>query len=243
MSDNIGRNKQLRRTQCYRCSSRATSSEHFPPKSFFPNKGRGLQLRTVPSCDLHNNKKSNDDQYLLAQICMNVAEGENIAKKRFRESIAPQLKRRPAFGAALADGSEVLPDGKVKYKVDVARFDNFFDNLSAAVYFEHFNSQFDKKKHSMRHIYMNFYSDDDGYKRDVNFMNSYMKPFFDDFRNLVVRIEADKIDEAVYSCDIMAPVGAEASITIAHSFYGVFEVISLLTRIDNPFVRVEFLKD
>lgn len=42
--------------------------------------------------------------------------------------------------------------------------------------------------------------------------------------------EADKIDEVVYSNAVMDPIGTEGSITIAHTFYGVFEVVSLLSR-------------
>jgi hypothetical protein len=53
---------------CYYCGERATTREHVPPKGFFSRKAN-LQLKTVPSCTKHNNAKSHDDQYLLAQIC------------------------------------------------------------------------------------------------------------------------------------------------------------------------------
>ena len=55
---------------CYMCDEESTSSEHVPPKCLFPEQKdlpEGVDLRksliTVPSCDLHNSKKSNDDEY------------------------------------------------------------------------------------------------------------------------------------------------------------------------------------
>ena len=52
--------------QCYFCGKEATSKEHVPPKSFFPDKDKHrLNLITVPSCHDHNNKKSGTDEYIL----------------------------------------------------------------------------------------------------------------------------------------------------------------------------------
>jgi hypothetical protein len=54
------------------CDSLATSSEHVPPKCFFPEKKdlpREVDLRKnlfkVPSCDAHNSQKSHDDEYFF----------------------------------------------------------------------------------------------------------------------------------------------------------------------------------
>lgn len=60
--------------QCYYqgCTNKGTTKEHIPPKSFFPE-GEKEQLLTVKSCPIHNNKKSTDDQYVLAHICMNAS--------------------------------------------------------------------------------------------------------------------------------------------------------------------------
>ena len=48
--------------------------------------------------------------------------------------------------------------------------------------------------------------------------------------DVVESYEADRADEVVYGNQIVDPGGADASITIAHTFYGVFEVVSFLTR-------------
>ena len=57
---------------CYMCTSAATSVEHVPPRCLFPEQKDlpiGVDLRkqliTVPSCDIHNSRKSKDDEYLF----------------------------------------------------------------------------------------------------------------------------------------------------------------------------------
>jgi hypothetical protein len=56
---------------CYACNNIATSREHVPPKCLFPTE-LGINLRkaliTVPSCEVHNGKKSDDDEFLLASL-------------------------------------------------------------------------------------------------------------------------------------------------------------------------------
>jgi hypothetical protein len=60
--------------QCYMCDAPATSKEHVPPKCIFPERkdSDGQYLRegliTVPSCELHNSKKSADDEFLMVSI-------------------------------------------------------------------------------------------------------------------------------------------------------------------------------
>ena len=59
---------------CYMCSNPATSKEHVPPLCLFPESkdtfGHNFRkdLITVPSCDLHNSKKSKDDEFLMVSI-------------------------------------------------------------------------------------------------------------------------------------------------------------------------------
>ena len=52
------------------CDRNAVSSEHVPPKNLFPEqKDVGKDYRqyliTVPSCEIHNNHKSKDDEFLI----------------------------------------------------------------------------------------------------------------------------------------------------------------------------------
>src|SRR5713101_10021908 len=107
------------------CAQGGTTKEHIPPKSFFPRDQRN-QLLTVPSCGLHNNAKSSDDTYVLAQICMN-ASPSNKSREVFMERVGPQLGYNgEAFRKTLAADAVALPGGAVCYKVDTGRFDRFF---------------------------------------------------------------------------------------------------------------------
>lgn len=61
---------------CYFCGEPATTTEHVPPQSFFPedDEARGTSLRrnliTVPSCNLHNNGKNEIDEKIRNIIGM-----------------------------------------------------------------------------------------------------------------------------------------------------------------------------
>lgn len=213
---------------CYRCEAAGTTREHFPPKAFFP-KGGALQLKTVPSCPDHNNGKSGDDVYALVQICLNAAKGDNLPKAIFMRSVVGALKRSPAFRAALNEGAEWLENGSRKYNVDTGRLDAFFDSLCCAIFFDRYGRKFDPRIHSMHHIYVSLTSDDIEQQASFDQARSMILSFFDTFADKVAHTEAAKIDEVVYANKIVAPLEAGASITIAHSFYGCFEVISLLT--------------
>jgi hypothetical protein len=218
-----------RASNCYLCDRPATTREHMPPRSFFP-KGGSLQLKTVPSCAQHNNQKSHDDQYLLAHICMHAAASENLASKIFLRSIAPALKRSPAFRSSLAAGFVVSPRGGHKYKVDVARFDSFFDHLACAIFFDRYGVSFDARQHILSHCYLTLETKDADECRRNDLALHMVAGFLRDFRRHVSVYEADKLGEIVYRNVVLDPGGKDASITIGHTFYGVFEVVSLLSR-------------
>lgn len=117
----------------------------------------------------------------------------------------------------------------VRYPVDISRFDNFFDSLSHAVYFDKFGRRFDPVTHTIKHVYLSLSSDDDFHNAKAECLRSTMEVFFNNFIEQIEHFEADRLDEIVYANDIMAPGGADGSITIAHTFYGVFEVVSLMS--------------
>ncbi|RLD26893.1 MAG: hypothetical protein DRI75_10765 [Bacteroidetes bacterium] len=60
--------------ECYMCERVATSKEHVPPLCLFPEikDTKGINFRknliTVPSCDIHNSKKSDDDEFLMLSL-------------------------------------------------------------------------------------------------------------------------------------------------------------------------------
>lgn len=57
---------------CYMCEAPGPTREHVPPQRLFPEQkdtvdghDRRKNLITVPSCELHNTKKSHEDQYFI----------------------------------------------------------------------------------------------------------------------------------------------------------------------------------
>lgn len=105
---------------CYRCGQTATSREHYPPKAHFPKNSK-LQLKTVPSCDLHNTARSGDDQYFLAHIAMNCSREGNLARDVFMRKVLPQVRKSGGYAAVLINGSKTLGDGTRAYSINVER--------------------------------------------------------------------------------------------------------------------------
>ena len=219
----------MAQTQCYRCGAPASTREHAPPKSFFP-RGGNLQLKTVPSCPAHNNSKSGDDQYLLAHITISAAAADNLAKQIFMRSIAPHLRRAPKFAKGIARGSIQMDQGAAAYPVDVKRFDHFFDHLCYALYFDRYGARFDERNHLLTQHYLSLTTHDPEELRHLALLSESLRVFYEQFGSFVESYDAGHIDEVVYQNKIIDPAGPDASITIAHTFYGVFDVVSLLTR-------------
>jgi hypothetical protein len=68
------------REDCYVCGAPATSEEHAPPESFFPE-GYRSGLVTVPSCADHNTKLSTDVEYVRNALCGQ--RGTNLVAAKF----------------------------------------------------------------------------------------------------------------------------------------------------------------
>ena len=86
---------------CYMCDRRATSKEHIPPQCFFPEKkdlpeGEDYRrdLITVPSCDLHNSSKSEDDVYLLSVIVA-YYRNNSVAQQHFSTKMMRAIAKNP----------------------------------------------------------------------------------------------------------------------------------------------------
>jgi hypothetical protein len=215
---------------CYYCGERATTREHVPPKGFFPRKAN-LQLKTVPSCTKHNNAKSHDDQYLLAQICIYAGAGDNLPKRIFLNSIKPQLEFSEKFHRMIIEGAECLPSGAIAYQVNIKRFDQFFDSLSRALYFDRYGRPLDSSEYHISHFYLSLRTEDQEYVALGEYMKNWMKYFFEQAEWSVTHYEAAKLSEVVYQHSMIDPTkGGLGSVTIAHTFYGIFNVLSLLTH-------------
>lgn len=207
------------------CAEKGTTKEHIPPRSFFPE-GETSQLLTVKSCKAHNNAKSKNDLYVLAQICIN-ASPSNRAGEVFQKRVKPQLlHNNHALRRMLVKGS-ITVDGGVKYPVDTARFDEFFTALSCGLIYKSQKAPL-PSNYRIGHIYHRFISDADA---ELKALEESIDRFYDgkpldimSFGNPGAR------NERIYTVEIHGLPGFQGSITIVHRFFGVFKVTSMLTR-------------
>lgn len=214
--------------KCYfqGCVKKGITKEHIPPRSFFP-KGEKDQLLTVKSCEDHNNAKSTGDLYVLAQICMH-ASPSNRAREIFLKKIAPQIKfNGSALGKRLAKDAVYLPDGTVKYPVEVARFDEFFTALSCGLIFKSCGSQL-PAYFDIEHIYPSFTSE--GNPRRQQLEKTITESYSGEPTEVLDFGKPNTQNERIYTVEIFGMPNFESSITIVHWFFGTFKVISMLTN-------------
>ncbi len=138
---------------CYMCDCESTSSEHVPPRCLFPEQRdlpEGMDLRksllTVPSCDLHNSKKSSDDEYLLYCLVLSIPSNK-VAKNHFLSKIVRAIDRNPSLIKKYLSATQNVSVENIETKewsqtigcqIDDERFDKSLEQLSLALYFHHF---------------------------------------------------------------------------------------------------------
>lgn len=214
--------------KCYfqGCEEKGITKEHIPPRSFFPI-GEKEQLLTVKSCVKHNNSKSKDDLYVLAHICMN-ASPSNRAREVFVDKIQPQLNfNNGALRKKLSGGSVRLPDGTVKYPVDVDRLDEFFTALSCGIIFKSCGESL-PENYSVSHIYCNLNDEKISHHSQLEkeIERFYSGPPMD----FLEFGKPNTKNERIYTVEIFGIPDFGSSITLVHLFFGKFKVISMLTN-------------
>jgi hypothetical protein len=131
---------------CYACCRKATTSEHVPPKAFFPrgrNLPRGIDLRrnliTVPSCSKHNTDKADDDEYLLFVIGTSWETGP-VAQHHYFTQLRPVILAQPRVRAFFNGAKPIVIDGQVTgmYEVEQERVERVLSLIARAIYFHHF---------------------------------------------------------------------------------------------------------
>lgn len=215
--------------KCYfqGCNQKGNTKEHIPPRSFFPD-GEKDQLLTIKSCEKHNNAKSRNDLYVLAQICMN-ASPSNRAREVFLDKVAPQLEfNNGALRKKLADGRILLGNGAVKYKVDVSRLDDFFTALSCGIVYKSCDSVL-PDSYQVSHVYHNFQNKNGAIVQEIedvieNFYSGNPLDFME-FGAL------DTKNKRIYTVKIFGIPEFKSSITVVHEFFGTFRVTSMLTTV------------
>lgn len=211
------------------CTEKGITKEHIPPRSFFPE-GEKEQLLTVKSCEKHNNAKSKDDLYVLAQICINAAPN-NRAREVFINKVVPQLEfNNGALRKRLAKGAVQLRSGAFKYKVDLPRLDEFFTALSCGIIYKSCNSSL-PENFVISHIFHNFQNEARSENQELEDAISTFyagKPM-----DILEFGEPDMKNVKIYTASIFGIPKFQSSITIVHTFFGVFKVTSMLSRVVN----------
>ncbi|MGC4100829.1 hypothetical protein [Ferruginibacter sp.] len=147
---------KLKNQYCYICGAPATSKEHVPPICLFPeekdvgtNKFR-TNLITVPSCDLHNTKKSKDDEFLMAALSGYA--GNNFlgflhtqtkvmrAMER-RENFMDMFLKDPVLTTVKNSNGKSIPI--LRGTPDFSRLTRCFENIAHGLYYHHFKKPFD----------------------------------------------------------------------------------------------------
>lgn len=218
--------------RCYfqGCGSAGVTKEHIPPRSFFPD-GRREQLLTVPACKVHNNDKSTDDQYVLAQICLNTSPA-NESRDVFLGKIAPQLGfNENNMRKLLAKDARVLDGGAVAYPVDAERFDGFFDALSFGLVFKAANESL-PPRFKTGHVYHDFEQEDLD-ATEIALRRGLLAKYHGEPNEKVLLSldfgQVKTLNKTIYSARIFGVPNFASSITIAHTFFGTFRVTSMLT--------------
>lgn len=141
---------------CYMCEREGTTTEHVPPKCIFPEQKdlpEGMDLRkqliTVPACDLHNTKKSKDDEYILYALVMNLPANE-FGKNQFLKKLMRAIERNPKLiNQFLKNHKRVTTHDTKKDKwqktiaveMDIQRFKSAISMISRALYFHHYGEK------------------------------------------------------------------------------------------------------
>jgi len=137
---------------CYMCDCVKSSYEHVPPKCFFPNKGIAgkdlkINLITVPSCDLHNTKKSGDDEYLLLFTLLNYAKN-NIGERYFVLDRLSAIQRHKSLKNKVASiiSNNPVPihinnEESIAVNVDMEKIWRSIDHITRAIFYHHYKEK------------------------------------------------------------------------------------------------------
>ena len=135
---------------CYYCGSRAESSEHVPPRCFFPKDKRN-NLIQVPACELHNERTSIDDSYVLFVISSFIGNNATGKSHSVDKGIKPVL-RSDALQTVMRENSmNVYVDAgngleaTKMINIDRDRFDEEIKKMAYALFFHTYEKRWEKE--------------------------------------------------------------------------------------------------
>lgn len=140
------------------CDNDATSREHVPPLCLFPETKdtKGLNFRkdliTVPSCDVHNSKKSDDDEFLMLSLSgliknnpvgnfHQLTKANRALKRKNKDFIEREILRKHKIHKVKTT------DGKFRMifvgQPNVERLSDCLKHIAYGLYYAEFNERFD----------------------------------------------------------------------------------------------------
>ena len=131
---------------CYMCDAVKTSMEHAPPDCMFPkfdlvNEDLRLNLVTVPACDLHNSKKSKDDEFFRAIMIFASAKNSEVAKLLFHDKLMRAVQRNPhTYNSFIKPIGLKIADDQI-LKVDSERLERCATQIARAIYFHTYKTK------------------------------------------------------------------------------------------------------
>lgn len=130
---------------CYMCENLGITNEHAPPKCFFA-KGHRKELITVPSCELHNNKNSDDVEFLRFLLVLSSSGYSNAAHRIFKNAILRDVRRKPnKYQQYHIDKYNFKNKNLIGTRIDRQRFDYSYNCIIKALYYHSFG-----KKHKLQ---------------------------------------------------------------------------------------------
>jgi hypothetical protein len=141
---------------CYFCGKESISREHVPPKCLFPEKkdspaGKNyrINLITVPSCSIHNLKKSKEDEYLLAVLSINILNNRTgtdqaITKTLRTFSHSDKFAKRffnKTYPLVIKDTLNATVGESIAIELNQDRLDSILEHIVRGIYFHHFNER------------------------------------------------------------------------------------------------------
>jgi hypothetical protein len=135
---------------CYYCGGKAVSSEHVPPRCFFP-KDKRYSLIQVPACEKHNESTSIDDSYVLFIISSFIGNNEVGNKHSINKGIKPVLRsealqtviKENSIDAFADSGNGLMPTKIIS--IDRDRFDEEIRKMAYALYFHTYNHRWNRE--------------------------------------------------------------------------------------------------
>lgn len=136
---------------CYICEAPFHSVEHAPARGFFPKDKRDNPI-TVPSCKIHNEDFSLDDDYVRLIIAGSIGNNK-VAESHFLKNCIKTLKRSEKLTKILAASTrhiwvsegEEPPRKELAMQIDRNRINKVMRKIGYALFYNKYNESWKRK--------------------------------------------------------------------------------------------------